>query len=231
MRLGRKLLGFLVVGAALLVAAAAPARAGDFDDQILAELNFARAHPQEYATRMLDQPVSDWEQSLSTGGAPTEAGAYAEAVEFLMRQSPLPPLRPDDQLAAAALEHVTEQGLSGETGHSGAGGERFDDRLRRHGVRADVAAENIAYGPPTASDVVRELIIDSGVPGRGHRRNIFHPALAAAGVNCGPHKEYTTMCVIDFAGGLAGSDTWRQAELTPAPRMNGGRFFRLLMAR
>lgn len=231
MRLGRKLIGSFVLGAALLAAAVAPAQAGDFDEQILAELNFARAHPQEYATRMLSQPVSEWEQSLSTSGASAEAGAYAEAIEFLMRQSPLPPLRPDDQLAAAALEHVTEQGLSGETGHSGAGGEHFDDRLRRHGVRAEVAAENIAYGPPTASDVVRELIIDSGVPSRGHRRNIFHPALAAAGVNCGPHKEYTTMCVIDFAGGLAESDAWRQAELAPTARMSGGRFFRLLMAR
>ena len=159
-----------------------------------------------------------------------DSAAYAEAIEFLMRQDPLPPLQPDDLLAAAALEHVSEQGPSGETGHSGADGERFGDRLRRHGVRAELAAENIAYGPPTPSDVVRELIIDSGVPGRGHRRNIFHPAMATAGVNCGPHREYTTMCVIDFASAPLRADGWRQAELTPKGRM-GATFFRLLQAR
>jgi hypothetical protein len=42
---------------------------------------------------------------------------------------------------------VTEQGLSGETGHSGPSGERFDDRLRRHGVRA--------RSPPRTSPTVR----------------------------------------------------------------------------
>ena len=109
--------------------------------------------------------------------------------------------------------------------------ERFNDRLRRDGVRAELAAENIGYGPPTPSDVVRELIIDSGVPGRGHRRNTFHPAMAAAGVNCGPHREYTTMCVIDFASAPIQAEGWRQAELRPKGHMGGGSFFRLLLAR
>jgi uncharacterized protein YkwD len=221
--------GILLFGASLFALAPAAAHAGEFDEQILSELNFARAHPREYATRMLSEPVSDWEQRLSKSGCATDAIAYAEAVEFLMRQDPLPPLKPDDLLAAAALEHVSEQGPSGETGHSGSGGERFSDRLRRHGVRAELAAENIAYGPPTPSDVVRELIIDSGVPSRGHRRNIFHPAMAAAGVNCGPHREYATMCVIDFASAPIQADGWRQAELSPKGR--GGSFFRLLLAR
>jgi len=58
--------------------------------------------------------------------------------------------------------------------------------------------------------VVRELIIDSGVPSRGHRRNIFYPPLDAAGVACGPHRQYANMCVMDFAGG---SEPARPARL------------------
>ena len=173
-------------------------RAAPADTTLLDEINFARTHPQDYARRLELQPVSDWERAL---GEPADTAAFAEAVAFLERQPPLPPLSPDDALEAAAREHVEAQGPAGEIGHDGPGGEPFDLRLRRHGVEGVMEGENIAYGPMRAADVVRELIIDSGVPDRGHRRNIFHPAFANAGATCGPHRDYGVMCVVDFAGG------------------------------
>jgi uncharacterized protein YkwD len=194
----------------------------DVNDAVLAEINFARANPRAYARALLDQPVSDWERGLAEH---TDRAAYAEAVAFLLRQAPLPPLRADDRLAAAALEHVAAQGAAGQVGHAGPGGEAFDARLRRHGVEARMWGENIAYGPARASDVVRELIIDSGVPDRGHRRNIFYADFAAAGVSCGPHRDYAAMCVMDFAAPAPPtrpqSAPWRQAELAPAARPAG----------
>jgi uncharacterized protein YkwD len=184
---------------ALTLAAAAHSvvRAAESDAALLDEINFARTHPQDYARRLQLQPVSDWERGLAE---PYDPAAFAEAVAFLQRQQPLPPLSPDDNLAAAAREHVEAQGPAGEIGHDGPGGEPFDLRLRRHGVEGVLEGENIAYGPVRPADVVRELIIDSGVPSRGHRRNIFHPAFATAGAICGPHRDYGVMCVIDFAG-------------------------------
>ncbi|KRB46559.1 MAG: CAP domain-containing protein [Pseudomonadota bacterium] len=192
----------LLVGVALTFTAPT-AFAGPMEDAILAEINFARAYPQEYARRLMLQPITDWGRSLQAGGQPDDPEARAEAIEALQRQSPLPPLQPDDKLAAAALEHVEVQGPGGHIGHSGPDGERFYDRLRRHGVQPAIAAENIAYGPPTAADTVRELIIDSGVPSRGHRHNIFHASFEAVGVSCGPHRDYSTMCVMDFGGSSA----------------------------
>jgi uncharacterized protein YkwD len=200
----------LAVG--LLAALAATARAGDLDEAVLAEVNFARAHPQDYARALMLLPVSEWERSLGASTTAQDPGAYAEAIAFLMQQAPLPPLQPDEHLAEAASEHLDAQGPSGQTGHNGADGERFDHRLRRHGVRADYLGENIAYGPSRASDVVRELIIDSGVLSRGHRRNLFHPVFGAAGVRCGPHRDYAAMCVMDFASPLATAAPWRQAD-------------------
>jgi Cysteine-rich secretory protein family len=141
-------------------------------------------------------------------------------VAFLKRQPSLPPLSGDENLAAAALDHVAEQGASGEVGHQSRGGEPFNMRLRRHGVEARVEGENIAYGPAKAADVVRELIIDSGVADRGHRQNIFQPAFAAAGTTCGPHRTYGTVCVMDFSGPPPGAPaTLARAQPSPGAKV------------
>jgi uncharacterized protein YkwD len=193
--------GLAIVGAAKAQTADDPALRRE---AILAELNFARQNPQAYAAELLRQPVSTWEAALGPDPqADADAGAYAEAIAFLRHQAPLPPLSPDDLLAEAALDHVAAQGPTGTTGHVGSDGETFDARLRRHGAAFRMAAENITYGPAEARDVVRELIIDRGVLDRGHRRNIFLPAVREAGVGCGAHALYGAMCVIDFADGSA----------------------------
>jgi uncharacterized protein YkwD len=196
--MGKFLCSAFAMAAVATLSSVGSANAGSLDDAILKELNFARLHPQEYARLLQISPASSWQIARSAQGD-GDPQAYAEAIDFLMRQPPLPPLSADDKLAAAAHEHVAAQGPAGAVGHEGRAGEHFDDRLRRHGVQAGTLAENIAYGPSTPSDVVRELIIDSGVPDRGHRRNIFYETFDAAGVSCGPHRDYATMCVIDFA--------------------------------
>jgi uncharacterized protein YkwD len=87
-------------------------------------------------------------------------------------------------------------------GHTGADGSTVDQRLRRHGRWLESAAENIDYGSDSARDVVISLIVDDGVAGRGHRTNIFNPALRVLGAACGPHPRYRQLCVIDYAGGF-----------------------------
>jgi uncharacterized protein YkwD len=52
------------------------------------------------------------------------------------------------------------------------------------------------------------LIVDDGVRGRKHRKNIFNPAFHYAGAAFGPHPRYRTVWSIDFAAGY----TEREAE-------------------
>lgn len=203
--------------AAILSAPAAAAHAGPMEDAILAEINFARMHPQEYAKRLLAEPTTAWERALRKAGQDDgDPTAFEEAVAHLETQAPLRPLRSDAALISAAVEHVELQGPAGEVGHDGPDGERFYDRLRRHGLTETIAAENIAYGPPSPAEVVRALIIDSGVPSRGHRRNIFHASFQVVGVSCGPHKDYSTMCVMDF-GGAASTIRTASADRVRSP--------------
>ena len=47
------------------------------------------------------------------------------------------------------------------------------------------------------------LIIDDGVRGRDHRRDIFNPNYNAAGAGYGRHARHDSVCSIDFASGYA----------------------------
>jgi len=70
--------------------------------------------------------------------------------------------------------------------------------MRRYG-RWSATGEAIAYGPDRAEDVILQLIVDDGVPDRGHRRILFNPAYALVGAACAPHPVWRTVCVLDFA--------------------------------
>ena len=55
--------------------------------------------------------------------------------------------------------------------------------------------EVITYGHHTPEGVVDQLLIDDGVPGRGHRHSLLRPTHRYAGVACGRHPVHRTMCV------------------------------------
>lgn len=190
----------------LLLAAAPPvaqagAQAGDFELAVLQELNFARTDPVAYARDMMRQPAAYGGGRFDTF-ADQDPEAFEEAVEFLHRQPRLPPLRVDTRLAAAARDHAGAQGASGAVGHNGRRGEGPSQRLQRHGVWAGLSAENISYGDLSPREVVQQLIVDAGVPGRGHRKNIFGRGYDSAGVACGGHRSWGGVCVIEFAGAI-----------------------------
>jgi hypothetical protein len=141
--------------------------------------------------------------------------AVAETVAFLRHQAPLPPLVDDTRLDSAALDHVKLQGPSGEVGHGPAGD--LTRRLRKQALWAGLAGETISYGQQSPRDVVRQLIIDADVPDRGHREVLFSDGFLLAGVACGQHAAWGSMCVIDLAGALPQGTEPRRIFASTAP--------------
>ena len=196
----------LIAIAALLATASAPAYPDE--RQLIGELNAVRADPAGYAAdlRRIAEGYRGiyYREKDGTDHASREgAGAVIEAAADLAHQSPRFPLAPDATLRAAARDHVEAQGPTGAVGHASSAGANPGDRVRQRGGDIYVG-EAIAYGVHDPAAVIRSLIVDDGVAGRGHRRLLLSSVYRYAGVWCGPHAAYGMMCVIDLSASAGG---------------------------
>ncbi|GAB4280265.1 MAG: hypothetical protein Fur0025_08100 [Oscillatoriaceae cyanobacterium] len=164
----------------------------EFDKEVIAEVNKARQNPAAYAEVLAAmRPSYNGIEGVA---------ALDEAIAFLRAASPLPPLQPSPGMSMAATDHVNDTGPKGIIGHNGTDGSSIGQRIDRYGDRSGYAGENISYGMNSPQDVAAQLIIDDGVPSRGHRENIFNPQYQFIGVDTGSHAQYQTMTVLNFAG-------------------------------
>ena len=176
------------------------------ENAVVYEINMARTAPKDYAS-LLEQRRKYYDRKILRlpGETPilTKEGVRAvdEAIRFLRSIQPLPPLIPSKGMSSGAKDHVKDQGSAGSSQHKGSDGSQPSDRVNRYGTWEKSIGENISYGSDQARDIVMGLIIDDGVPGRGHRKNIFHSDFRVIGVACGPHPAYRTVCVMTLAGG------------------------------
>lgn len=177
---------------------------GPLERAVLAETNLARTNPVEYAKVLVAMRRHyRGDRYAPPGAVPlvTREGVAAldEAIAFLRATRPVPPLVPSGGLTHAARDHVADTGPAGLYGHVGSDGSKVDERVSRYGVWSGALGENIQYGGATAREVVANLIIDDGVPGRGHRALIFNPVYRWVGIASGPHAAISPMTVCDYA--------------------------------
>ena len=176
---------------------------------VVLELNRVRADPKGYAERHLVPRRSRFDGRVYRMSERVRirthegVAALEEAIEALRGTAPRPVLQPSAALSRAARDHVRDSGPGGRLGHAGSDGSSPRDRIERHGQWQHRFGENIAYGISDAREIVIQLLIDDGVPDRGHRRNILEPGFRVVGTHFGPHAQYERMLVMDFAGGMA----------------------------
>ena len=196
-----------VCGFAAVAADAAPSR---FEAAVFAELNRFRDDPDRYSDLLRSyRPRFDGKLLVAEEGDDIDImtsegiAAVDEAIRDLRGQKPLPRLAYSEILARAAADHVAVQSRSGAVGHyvDGRGpGERV---IARGGGR--YVSEVITYGHRTPDGVIHQLLIDDGVPGRGHRHSLLAADRRYAGVSCGTHPVHRTMCVIIMSPTADGS--------------------------
>lgn len=87
------------------------------------------------------------------------------------------PLRMNPKLTAAAKSHARAMAEQNFFGHTGKDGSRFSNRIGRQGYSYRAAAENIAAGQKSASQVVGNWLKSAG-----HRRNILNCRLKETGI-------------------------------------------------
>lgn len=158
--------------------------------EVIEEINRVRTNPKAYADLM--------SAHLESYRGLEGKAAIRETIDVLRATVPLRPLEPLEALESAALDHVADQSKSGLRGHRGSDGSDPFDRVRRY-LNTNGAGENIAYGLWNAREMVMALLIDDGIPSRGHRKNILNPSYRLIGVAAGEHPEYRIVCVMDFA--------------------------------
>jgi uncharacterized protein YkwD len=172
--------------------------------QMINEINLVRTDPKGYA-KLLTNRLRYYEGNLLElpGQIPirTQEGVRAleETIQALKIARPVPALKLSEGLSRAAADHVKDQGRHGLFGHQGTDGSTPASRAGRYSSGPAQVGENVSYGAWIPRDVVIDLLVDDGVPSRGHRRNMLNPAYQHAGAACGNHSKFGTMCVIDFA--------------------------------
>lgn len=180
-------------------------------DALMQELNLARTNPKQYAAIMEHDYLPYYEgKYLTIPGEITlltneGSAACEEAIAALKNQSAVPALVLNTGLSKACQKHCEEQGPLGKVEHYSGDGKSPGDRMKLFGkFNAPYGwGENIAYGGNTARKIVIQLLIDDGVPDRGHRINIYEKNWTDVGFGWGVHKTYRIMCVMDFAYGYS----------------------------
>ncbi len=176
-----------------------------YEKQLLDEINYARANPQEYvkALELFRRNFRGKEIHYPEGGVlATNEGVAAldDAINFLRKQNPLPPLEIRSGMVKAAKVHATDLVSTGKSSHRGTDGSQPGERLDRFGRWEDAYGENIVYDSRTPRYDVIGMIIDDGTANRGHRENLFSD-FRVVGIAAGKRASGQMLAVVTFAVG------------------------------
>lgn len=171
---------------------------------IIFEMNKARTNPKEYAELNIKPMLKKFVGKRyfhDNKTYHTKEGKHAveECLKYLNTVKPRGVLYPDKDLSRAAIDHVRDQGISGNIGHAGSDQSTPTLRVKRYARRDYVfIGENISYGLNSPSEIVSFLLINDGMPSRKHREILMNPKINYTGVACGHHKTYKIMCVMVY---------------------------------
>jgi len=177
------------------------------EQDLLNEINQVRAHPDVYSKYLQSLKPFFKGKDYQPNGQPslkTNEGwdAVQDAIIFLSAAKPQGRLNTSRGLRLAAVTHFRDQNATGAIGHRGASSSMIEDRVKPFGTWQGAIGESLSYGNESARERVLTWLIDDGVVSRGHRKRLLSPDYNVAGLSCGAHPRFGTMCVLTLAGGF-----------------------------
>ena len=139
--------------------------------EMVNEINLLRGNPSGY-TQYVDAYVNEQRR---TGGFPVDQSVVNELKSELRQLGPLSILSPSQCIYEAAKEHGIDQKPTGDVNHQGRDGSWPWDRVRKACSNMQEGNENLVAGTPSVRTAVILLLIDEGIPTRGHRKTLLKP--------------------------------------------------------
>ncbi len=135
------------------------------------EINLMRVDPAGYI-KYVNEYVAD---QRANNGFPISQAVVDELNRQLKRTRPLSQLQPQQCIYTAAQKHGQDLRRMGRTDHVGSDGKWPWDRVLRECTDMTDGNENLVGGPSSVRESVIILLIDEGIPNRGHRETLLRP--------------------------------------------------------
>ena len=171
--------------------------------EVVMYLNDVRTSPERYADHLSElKERPGWParpESKSPSARSEERTGTDETVLSLRNREPPPPFKVSKGLSFAARDLVQDLGPKGLSGHKGSDGSSLFERMTRYGQWEGKTVEILTYGYKEADALVTGILTDRTPTGRADRESLFDKDYVIAGISCGTHKTYGTVCAIIFA--------------------------------
>lgn len=128
-------------------------------------------------TAMAEASEGDEDASAASSSSTSTAKEVLAILNAARAKAGCGPLKLNSKLMAAAKVHARAMAEKNFFGHKGKDGSKFSSRFKRQGYSYRMAAENIAAGQSSATQVAHDWL---GSP--GHRKNIMNCKLKDTGI-------------------------------------------------
>ena len=146
------------------------------EKEMIKELNLVRSNPEgyiEYVEKYIYELKTDrWSDASMIGD---EIKTAKELIRELKKTQSMSTLKPHKGLYKASKKHGDEGKKKGSLDHEGSNGSWPWDRGEKYASDLTDTNENLVGGPDNVRRSVMILLVDSGIEGRGHRKNILNP--------------------------------------------------------
>lgn len=151
----------------------APAYLQTEEFEMITEVNLMRSNPQgyiSYVEEYIEQVNKD--ERLDQAYRTEEVATAQELINELKTLEKLSILKPHEGLYKVGIKHGKDIQQQGMIGHRGSDGTMPWDRVRNSTDLKD-GNENLVGGGESVREQVMILLVDSGIPGRGHRKTLL----------------------------------------------------------